>query len=189
MYLPTFTGQQLNCLDPKPAQIHPLDIARGLSRAGRFANQAQAFLSVAQHSLLVADIAEASLPQPRSGFVLAALLNRAPEAYTGAITGPVADALNLLAPGVLRSLQGRLRGAVDRRFGLELDVAEQVLINVAEREAEVCARQDLGHDTGGHWPHLHGVPRPRWVPCVMPMGADDAMRAFMARLLALWGAL
>lgn len=187
MLMSTFAGEKLNCLDPRPEQVHVLSIARGLSRAGRYAAQTPCFLSVAQHSILVSRLAEDSLPNPRREFVLAALMNRAHEAYMGALAPEMEQALQLMAPGLMCSLRERIRFAIDARFGIdELDPAELTLISIAEREAEVWERQDLGMDLPRD---LAALKRPPRAPVLMPMGPEEAMAQFVGRFLSIQGDL
>jgi len=78
----TATGRRLDLTGSTADDIHPQDIAQGLSRACRFAGQTTAFYSVAQHSVL------ASYHVPPED-ALHALLHDAAEAYLGDLTGPL----------------------------------------------------------------------------------------------------
>ena len=66
----TFSGRHIDFLHPVPDEIRIGDIARGLSRACRFAGQTRTFYSVAQHSVLASRI----VPE---AFALEALLHEA----------------------------------------------------------------------------------------------------------------
>jgi len=78
----TATVRYLDLTGSTPDDIDPLDLARGLSRACRFAGQTTAFYSVAQHSVL------ASYYVPPDD-ALHALLHDAAEAYLGDLTSPL----------------------------------------------------------------------------------------------------
>lgn len=81
-WIRTSTGRHLDLTGSTAADIDPLDLARGLARACRFAGQCDAFYSVAQHSVL------ASFHVPPQD-ALHALLHDAAEAYLGDLTGPL----------------------------------------------------------------------------------------------------
>lgn len=81
-WIRTATGRHLDLTGSTAADIDPLDLARGLARACRFAGQGDAFYSVAQHSVL------ASFHVPPQD-ALHALLHDAAEAYLGDLTGPL----------------------------------------------------------------------------------------------------
>ncbi|MDT3722969.1 hypothetical protein [Pseudomonas oryzihabitans] len=81
-WIRTATGRHLDLTGSTAVDIDPLDLARGLARACRFAGQCDAFYSVAQHCVL------ASLHVP-SEHALHALLHDAAEAYLGDLTGPL----------------------------------------------------------------------------------------------------
>ncbi len=81
-WIRTATGRHLDLTGSTAADIDPLDMAKGLARACRFAGQCDAFYSVAQHSVL------ASYHVPPQD-ALHALLHDAAEAYLGDLTGPL----------------------------------------------------------------------------------------------------
>ena len=73
------SGRRLNLLDPSAFDIEIEDIAQGLSRVARWNGQtkgAWAF-SVAQHSLLVEELARSFRPKLENRWCLAALLHDA----------------------------------------------------------------------------------------------------------------
>lgn len=111
----THSGAALDLLAPHPDSIVFDDIVRGLSRTARFNGQTIRFYSVAQHSLLVADILKAwgaDMATQRLG-----LLHDAPEAYLGDIARPI----KLLLPDYKR-LEGQVWEAVAQRFGVPTDL-------------------------------------------------------------------
>src|ERR1700754_148549 len=78
-------GRRLDLLDPSPLDIELEDIAHGLARVARWNGQtigAHAF-SVAQHSLVVEDLAAHLSPGLAPRWRLAALLHDAPEYVIG----------------------------------------------------------------------------------------------------------
>lgn len=80
-YIETYTGRKFNALLPMPDAIHIKDIAHALSMTCRFAGMSNAFYSVAEHSVLVAD----RLPDK---YKLWGLLHDASEAYIGDMPSP-----------------------------------------------------------------------------------------------------
>lgn len=85
----TVTGRVIDFLNPDPEQISLDDIARGLSRAPRYAGQTEKPYTVIQHSLLVAHLAPAE-------HRLHALLHDAPEAYLCDVPSPFKRAMRLI---------------------------------------------------------------------------------------------
>lgn len=180
-----YTGRRLDVVDPQTDQIHIVDIARGLSREGRFANQTDDFYSVAQHSLLVEEIL-GRLPHASRMLRLCGLMHDAHEFVTRDIPTPVAQALNRLAPGALDAVKGRIQLAIDTRWGLHLDADDKRALALADRKALLVEKQDLRIDPLVQWPDLVGLGRPA-VPLLVPMTREQAYAAFLERWLALWG--
>ncbi len=77
----TYTGKKFSFIDPQPEDICIEDIAHHLSLICRFNGACRVHYSVAQHSVLVAEM----VPQ---GAIPQALLHDAGEAYYGDITSP-----------------------------------------------------------------------------------------------------
>jgi hypothetical protein len=80
----TFTGKMFNILNPKVESVNILDIAHGLSLICRYTGQCREFYSVAEHSILVADLCKNESPELQ----MRALLHDAAEAYLGDFPGP-----------------------------------------------------------------------------------------------------
>jgi uncharacterized protein len=110
------SGRRLDLLDPSPADIEIADIAHGLARVARWNGQTvgdHAF-SVAQHALLVEQIAAALQPDTEARWLLAALLHDAPEYVIGDLISPFKAAVGL----DYKAFEVRLLHAIHRRFGL-----------------------------------------------------------------------
>lgn len=142
----TYSGRFVDLLNPQPDQIALVDIARGLSQACRFAAQTTKFYSVAEHSVRCAELAPL-------GYKVHALFHDAHEAYTGDITAPMKQVLELAAPGALKDLQRRLDCAIADKFGLEVSgfrapIVKQFDDYVMFREA---AGLKYSHGIGEHW--------------------------------------
>ena len=129
------SGRRLDLLDPSPLDVELSDIAHGLARVARWNGQTQGdyAFSVAQHSVLVLDIAAALEPDLDDHGQLYALLHDAPEYVMGDIISPFKAAMG----GNYREVETRLLGAIHVRFGLPAAVpsATGKLIKRADREA------------------------------------------------------
>ena len=75
------SGRRLNLLNPSPLDIEIEDIAKGISRVARWNGQTLGDhpLSVAQHSVIVADILSINKNNILKKWLLAALLHDAAE--------------------------------------------------------------------------------------------------------------
>ena len=129
------SGRRLDLLDPSPLDVELSDIAHGLARVARWNGQTQGdyAFSVAQHSVLVLEIASAMEPEIDDKGRLYALLHDAPEYVMGDIISPFKAAMG----GNYKDVEGRLLGAIHVRFGLSANApaALRKLIKRADREA------------------------------------------------------
>ncbi|MBI2717706.1 MAG: HD family hydrolase [Rhizobiales bacterium] len=110
------SGRRLDLLDPSPLDIEIEDIAHGLARVARWNGQTagdHAF-SVAQHCVLVEQIAAHLDPRLDRQGRLAALLHDAPEYVVGDMISPFKAALGL----DYKAFERRLLAAIHIRFGL-----------------------------------------------------------------------
>jgi 5'-nucleotidase len=129
------SGRRLDLLDPSPQDIEIEDIAHGLARVARWNGQTLGdhALSVAQHALLVEQIAAALEPDWEHRWRLAALLHDAPEYVVGDLISPFKAAVGL----DYKAFEVRLLQAIHRRFGLPpaLPANVSTLIKHADRIA------------------------------------------------------
>ena len=129
------SGRRLDLLDPSPLDIEIGDIAHGLARVARWNGQTRGDhpFSVAQHSVLVRALFEASQADASREEVLQALLHDAPEYVMGDIISPFKAAMG----GNYRDVEARLLGAVHLRFGLPAQPATRLekRIKLADRAA------------------------------------------------------
>ena len=110
------SGRRLDLIDPSPLDIEIEDIAHGLARVARWNGQtvgAHAF-SVAQHTLVVEEIAGILAPEIGAVGRLAAMLHDAPEYVLGDLISP----FKALLGGEYPVVEQRLLAAIHRRFGL-----------------------------------------------------------------------
>jgi 5'-deoxynucleotidase YfbR-like HD superfamily hydrolase len=129
------SGRRLDLLDPSPLDVEVDDIAHGLARVARWNGQttgASAF-SVAQHTLLVDDVARAIEPELGRRERLAIMLHDAPEYVIGDLISP----FKVLLGGEYRAVEARLLSAIHLRFGLPatLPAAMTAMVKAADRIA------------------------------------------------------
>jgi 5'-deoxynucleotidase YfbR-like HD superfamily hydrolase len=114
------SGRRLDLLDPSPLDVELEDIAHGLARVARWNGQTfgnHAF-SVAQHSLLVEQVAAELLKTPTREDRLYALLHDAPEYVIGDMISPFKAVMG----GAYKDVELRLEQAVHVRMGLSADI-------------------------------------------------------------------
>lgn len=158
----TATGRSIDLAAPHHRDITPLDVAWSLAQTNRFTGHALRPYSVAEHSLLVADIAERILRLPVDG-QLAALLHDAHEALCGDMSSPAKQALG--SPWA--AFEDRLQHAALTAFGAHTASAEhRAAIKLSDLIALATEKRDLmpGHDAGAlPWPCLDGIDPASWV--------------------------
>lgn len=129
------SGRRLDLIDPDPADIEIGDIAHGLARVARWNGQTigEHAFSVAQHALVVEEIAGALHADWAREWRLAALLHDAPEYVIGDLISPFKAAIGL----DYRTFEQRLQSAVHARFGLPHPLPDTVshAIKLADRIA------------------------------------------------------
>lgn len=110
------SGRRLDLLEPSPLDIEIEDIAHGLARVARWNGQTLGdhALSVAQHVLIVEEIASSRNPAWGDEWRLAALLHDAAEYVVGDLISPFKTAIGL----DYKAFENRLMEAVHMRFGL-----------------------------------------------------------------------
>lgn len=156
----TTTGRQFFIAQPEPDAICIDDIAHQLALSNRFNGATYRPYSVAEHSLLVAEIAERDLGLRDPCGVLAALMHDAHEAYFGDVISPVKAALGEAG----RFVESRLERAVQRRYGLITPTtAYRELIRRADLMALATERRDLTAPHSTPWSMLTGIEPAGWV--------------------------
>ncbi len=181
------SGRRLDLLDPKPADVAIEDIAHGLARVARWNGQTlgpHAF-SVAQHALLVDEIAGARNPEWPAKWRLATLLHDAPEYVIGDLISPFKTAIGL----DYKAFELRLLAAIHERFGLppELPAPIQTEIKACDRVAafyEATRLAGFGIEEATIFFGKPGRLSPELAEAVenlAPLPTDEAQRAFLAR--------
>ncbi len=150
-WMQTWSGKQFYPEDPRPEDIDIEDIAHALSLVNRFCGHSALALSVAQHSVVVAQAVSAELSaletasdpekMTRSGFaevVLWGLLHDAAEAYIGDVTWPLKQAPEMRG---YKELEARVMNAIIKRFGLLS--TEPELVKAMDLRALATEKRDI----------------------------------------------
>jgi uncharacterized protein len=126
------SGRRLDLLDPSPLDIEIEDIAHGLARVARWNGQTTGayIFSVAQHTLLVAAIAQQRLGHVDRRLGLALLLHDAPEYVIGDMISPFKAVIG----DSYKSTEKRLLTAIYRRFGLPAQMPDNVIAIIKDAD-------------------------------------------------------
>lgn len=184
------SGRRLNLLDPSPLDVEISDIAHGLARVARWNGQTvgdHAF-SVAEHSLLVEEIARHIEPQLTADQCLGVLLHDAPEYVIGDMISPFKAVMG----GSYKEIEERLQTAIHLSFGLKAALPGPLkkLTKRADTIAAYFEAVELaGFDDAEAQrifgkPEGFGTPRGRGAPPrlgLAPLPASRAQATFLAR--------
>jgi hypothetical protein len=132
---------------PTLEMINPRDIAHHLALINRFNGATETPYSVAQHSVLVADLLFAK-KQP-AHVCLWGLLHDAHEAYLGDVTTPVKAAVfgALPVPSHWDHLSHHFDLTIQHRFGIAINPAEEREVKLADLTALASEWRDLMQGT------------------------------------------
>lgn len=178
------SGRRLDILNPSPFDVEIEDIAHGLARVARWNGQTRGgeIFSVAQHSVLVAEILKNLDPAAPARWLLFALLHDAPEYVIGDMISPFKAALG----EAYREFEARLERAILLRFSLPAEPAPALrqLTKQADRisayfEATLYAGFDAGEAA-----LLFGVPGvdPKHFKTLLaPMAPEQAQTLYLQR--------
>ncbi len=145
-FIRSHSGFNVSLGDPQATTISIRDIAHHLCAINRFNGASELPYSVAQHSVLVADLLLAKR-QP-AHVCMAGLLHDAHEAYLGDIATPVADFLlgvspRLRVPTILDEAKARFDAVILRKFNLALTATEAREVKLADQTAFATEWRDL----------------------------------------------
>ena len=185
------SGRRLDLLDPSPLDVELDDIAHGLARVARWNGQtigAHAF-SVAQHTLVVDEIARSTMADITPEERLAILLHDAPEYVIGDMISP----FKALIGGDYRAVEARLLEAIHRRFGVAVPLPAKVKdrIKAADRIAAYYEATRLAGFGEAEAVKFFGRPRgvdPDWLE-LDPWPTAMAETRFRERFAAISAAL
>lgn len=162
-WIVTATGHEVDLRRVGPRDISALDIAAALPKINRFTGHTTRPYSVAEHSLLVCELAQREFGVQQPQVLLAALLHDAHEAYCGDISTPAKRALGW----AWTDFEQPIENTVLYRYGV-LHAARQwhSIIKQCDLIALACERRDLMPEAGKRsrpWPALEGVIPPSYV--------------------------
>jgi len=175
------SGRRLDLLDPSPLDIEIEDIAHGLARVARWNGQTKGdhAFSVAQHSVVVEEIAAHIRPGLAARWRLAALLHDASEYVIGDMISPFKAALGL----DYRTFEERLASAIHVRFGLPARIPSEVkaLIKAADRACAFFEATQIAGFRHQESLELFGAPPKGYTLAVEPMPAAVAQARYLDR--------
>jgi 5'-deoxynucleotidase YfbR-like HD superfamily hydrolase len=187
------SGRRLDLLDPSPLDVEIEDIAHGLARVARWNGQTTGpnIFSVAQHSVLVEDIAARLEPGLETRWRLAVLLHDAPEYVVGDMISPFKAVIG----GDYKAVEARLMAAIHIRFGLPPEVPAEItaLTKRADRVAAFLEATQLAGFSVDEAMAFFGSPTGVFggakglAPHLGPLDAETAKAAFLQRFAALGG--
>jgi hypothetical protein len=156
----TATGTAFELGRPRTDDVQLADIAHQLALINRFNGATTRPYSVAEHSLLVAEIFERQLGMSNPVARLAALMHDAHKCYLGDITTPVKRHLG----DGCQVLEASLERAVQERYGLRTAAAAyRQQIRDADLIALATERRDLMPPSARHWAVLDGIEPVEWI--------------------------
>lgn len=118
-FIETYNGIQFYPLDPKPEEIHIVDIAHSLSNLCRYGGHSKIFYSVAQHSINMVNYLKTQTDDPK--ILLDAALHDASEAYLLDIPRPLKKFLY-----EYKNYENKLQKVIYTKYGLDSKISSIV---------------------------------------------------------------
>ena len=175
------SGRRLDLLDPSPMDIEIDDIAHGLARVARWNGQTigEHGFSVAQHSLVVEEIAAHLQPGLDARWRLAALLHDAAEYVIGDMISPFKAALGVS----YKDFEHRLEHAIHIRFGLPAKAPPHIvkLIKSADRACAFYEAVQLAGFSPAEALQLFGPPPGGYLLTIDPLPPAQAQARYVER--------
>ena len=175
------SGRRLDLLDPSPLDIEIDDIAHGLARVARWNGQTigEHAFSVAQHCLVVEEIAGKLQPGLEARWRLVALLHDAPEYVIGDMISPFKAALGV----DYRAFEDRLEAAIHIRFGLPPKTPAEIkaTIKAADHVSAFFEATQLAGFARDEALTFFGRPPKGIEMRLEPLAASDAQARYVAR--------
>ena len=183
------SGRRLDLLDPSPLDVEIEDIAHGLARVARWNGQTIGahIFSVAQHTLLVEEIARRRVGAVDRRLGLALLLHDAPEYVIGDMISPFKAVIG----GAYKAVEKRLLSAIHLRFGLPPELPDDVvkIVKAADRGSAFLEATRLAGFSADEARRFFGprpaLPQPIERQYMTPWPAEDAEQRFLDRFAKL----
>ncbi|MGF1457128.1 MAG: hydrolase [Alphaproteobacteria bacterium] len=183
------SGRRLDLLNPSPLDVEIDDISHGLARVARWNGQTTGEhpFSVAQHSVVVLDLALALRPGLDTEGQLIALLHDAPEYVIGDLISPFKAAVG----NGYKAVELRLQHAIHIRYGLVPDPPRTTL-SLIKRADRICAFYEAVQLAGfeeHEATRIFGAPRGCPKPVLTPLAPKEAQKLFLLRFNTIYAAL
>tara|TARA_Y100001970_G_C14142735_1_gene808123 strand:- start:144 stop:722 length:579 start_codon:yes stop_codon:yes gene_type:complete len=180
------SGRRLDLLNPSPLDIEIEDIARGISRVARWNGQTSGDhpLSVAQHSVIVAELLKSYNENIEIKWQLAALLHDAAEYIISDMITPLKSFLG----EEYIQLEEKIQSAINIRFSLPGEIPKKIykLIKNCDRQtAFIEAIQLAGFTLKDAKKTLK---MPKIIPDykIIPISANKAEKVFLKKFKELY---
>ena len=180
------SGRRLDLLNPSPLDIEIEDIARGISRVARWNGQTlgEYPLSVAQHSVIVAELLKSYNENIEIKWQLAALLHDAAEYIISDMITPLKSFLG----EEYIQLEEKIQSAINIRFSLPGEIPKKIykLIKNCDRQTAFIEAIQLAGFTLKEAKKT--LKMPKLIPDykIIPISANKAEKLFLKKFKELY---
>jgi len=180
------SGRRLDLLNPSPLDIEIEDIARGISRVARWNGQTSGEypLSVAQHSVIVAELLKSYNENIEIKWQLAALLHDAAEYIISDMITPLKSFLG----DEYIQLEEKIQSAINIRFSLPGEIPKKIykLIKNCDRQTAFIEAIQLAGFTLKEAKRT--LKMPTLIPDykIIPISANKAEKLFLKKFKELY---
>ena len=180
------SGRRLDLLEPSPLDIEIEDIARGISRVARWNGQTSGEypLSVAQHSVIVAELLKSYNENIEIKWQLAALLHDAAEYIISDMITPLKSFLG----EEYIQLEEKIQSAINIRFSLPGEIPKKIykLIKNCDRQTAFIEAIQLAGFTLKEAKKT--LKMPKLIPDykIIPISANKAEKLFLKKFKELY---
>jgi len=187
-WIPTFSGRGFHPTAPQVEEVRVEDIVRGVAYKYRYGGHSNLPITVAEHSLLVADIIETLWPEAGQAKILAGLLHDTCESYTHDIQAPVRAAIKVVLPSGQTiswgDMERKVNQCIGRALGIDPDFYSAPEVRAADHLAAAIEQQACDNLRGQKW-GLPAIPPEIAHLHIKPMSSVQAARRFERRMKAL----